>query len=597
MARLLRCLISGISGLSLVAANVLPAAAATELSRAEYEDCQNRDEEALKPAITAIAATALKAGMAKVDYRALVADQWHRSSLDEVIDKRVDIAIDEVKNETSWADLIKSLGNAETSQKLATAVAERVYRSDAVKAAIEDLASGVAKDVGKSMEFASADASGPLLSCLKAFVGPRYGTAVALAVAGDAEKDLSLDPEKGSGSVSAGAVLKQTSGGLAGATILVVRRQLANLATRVGQRIAGSVLSRLVSVVAGGVGLVLIAKDLWELRNGVLPIIATEMKAKATKDKVQDEIAATIAEQIGEHVKDIAAASADHIIEIWQGFKRAHALVLKIAGDNDGFRTFLDGVKADALPRLDEIVALLVASEGEAGVVQRLEDGSLNQAVHVMPAQGLEIARETKSVAAALTWTALAGDKLDSILDYEMHRRASPEDFTRASLERVLALGERTAITRLAGVPKQARDALFALDTADLTSLAKALPETELATLASYLSGLQPGPREQILRSVAADPAKMKVLASTRVRDAIIASADQQAAVEMMLKPAAAIAPRQLAHDVGLAWQGRVSPWLLWDKHPAGAALAGLLAMLLLAWLRRLVSPRPRPAH
>ena len=56
--------------------------------------------------------------------------------------------------------------------------------------------------------------------------------------------------------------------------ILLVRRQLANMAARIGQRLAGSILARLVSVVAGGIGLVLIAKDIWELRNGVLPIIA-----------------------------------------------------------------------------------------------------------------------------------------------------------------------------------------------------------------------------------------------------------------------------------------------------------------------------------
>ena len=51
---------------------------------------------------------------------------------------------------------------------------------------MEELASGVARDVGKSIEFASADATEPVLACLKAFVGPRYGSAVAQAVAGDA---------------------------------------------------------------------------------------------------------------------------------------------------------------------------------------------------------------------------------------------------------------------------------------------------------------------------------------------------------------------------------------------------------------------------
>ena len=222
---------------------LLPAFAGANLSRATYEDCQARDETAFRTAIASISNDALKAGIGKVDYPALVAEQWRRSGLDDIIDKRVDLAIEEVKSETSWSERIKSLADTATSQKLATSVAERVYRSDAVKSAIESLASGVAKDVGKTIELASQDTAVPLLACLKAFVGPRYGIAVADAVAGDAGRDLAVDPAKGGAEVTAGAMLKESGGGIAGATILIVRRQLATLATRVGQRIAGSVLS------------------------------------------------------------------------------------------------------------------------------------------------------------------------------------------------------------------------------------------------------------------------------------------------------------------------------------------------------------------
>jgi hypothetical protein len=588
-----RAAISVLTALSVVSASVLPSFAAAELSRADYESCQSRDEASLKDAIAAISTDALKAGVKTVDYKALVGDQWRKSGLDDIIDKRVDFAVDEVKNETSWTERLQSLANAEASQKLATSVAERVYRSDAVKVAMEDLATGVAKEVGKSIEFASTDAAEPVLACLKAFVGPRYGTAVAQAVAGDAGRDLSVDPAKGTGDVSAGAVLKQSGGGIAGATILIVRRQLANIATRVGQRIVGSVLSRLVSVAAGGVGLVLIAKDIWEFRNGVLPIIATEMKAKATKEKVQDEIATTISDQINEHVKEIGVASADHVVEIWQTFKRAHALVLKLAEGDESFRTFLDGLKSAALPRLDEVVSLLVAGEGEASVLKRLADGSLNQAVHVMPEQGLDIARETKSVAKALAWTALAGDKLATVIDLEIYRHADPADLTRAGLDRILALDDRTAITRLVAAPRGARDVLLGLETSDLKPLAKSLSEAELATLASYLSGLPTGPREKVLRAVAANPHKMQVLASARVRDAIIASSDQAAAADMMLRTTTAFSPREIADDAVMAWEGRINPWLVWEKHPAGVAAGAGIAFILLFWLRRLFRHTP----
>jgi hypothetical protein len=592
----LRLPISLIVAAAVVSSQVLlPAIAAEAISRADYDACQARDDAGLRSAVVTIATDAITNGTKSIDYKALVADQWRAKNLDQVIDSQVDAAIQAVTSETSWSDRLQSLADSEKSQQLATTVAERVYRSDAVKTAIEDLAAGVAKEVGKTIEFASSDATGPLLDCLKAFVGPRYGGAVVDALAGDAGKDVAIDPKKASNGVSAGSVLQQSSGGLAGATILIVRRQLATIAARVGQRIVGSVLSRLVSVVAGGVGLVLIAKDLWEFRNGVLPIIATEMKAPGTKDKVREELASTLAEQMNEHVKEIASAAADHVIDVWQTFKRAHALVLRIADENGEFRKFLDGVKPEALPRLDEVVALLVASEGEGAILKRLQDGSLNAAVHLMPDKGLDIARDTKSVAVALDWTALAGDRLDSVADYELQRRIAPKDLTNASLERILSLNDRTAIIRIASVSPEARDALFSLSAGDLNALLKALSEDQLRSLAGYLKGLQQGPRDKVLKAVAADPAKMQILASSRVRERIIASSDQAAAADMMLEPASGLSPRAFADDAKLVWEGRVAPLLLWDKHPQSLAVAGLVALIFLAWLARLFRPRRAP--
>ncbi|MEZ5898360.1 MAG: hypothetical protein R3D51_02595 [Hyphomicrobiaceae bacterium] len=569
--------------------------AAAELTRSGYDECAARDEAGLGAALTAISADALKTGIGKLDYNALVREAWHRNNVDEVIDKRVDIAVEEIKAETSWSELLSSLANSETSQKLATAVAERVYRSDAVKGALEALAQDVSKEVGKSMEGAASDAAGPVLSCLKAFIGPRYGSAVASAVAGDAGRDIALDPATGTGQPTAGAVIKQSGEGIAGVTILIVRRQLANLAARVGQRVVGSVLSRLVSVAAGGIGLVLIAKDIWEFRNGVLPIIAAEMKSQTTKEKVQDEIASSISEQINAHVQDIAAASANRIMEIWKEFKRSHAIVLRLAENDGEFRGFLDGVAPSAMARLDEIVGLVVAEEGEASVKARLDNGTLNEAVHIMPQDAVLIARETRSLDQALRWTAVAGDKLGSVVGYDIYKRAKAEDFTRQSLERILGLEDRSAIIRMSQVSPKARDALFSLPDNELKVLARTLSSEELTTLASYLTGLEAGPRERVLRAIALSPSKMQVLARERVRDAIIASPDQSEAVSMMLETSTTFAPRVFAHDVKLAAEGKVEPILLWDKHPVGIGLLGFLSAIVLIWLGRLFR-RPRPA-
>ncbi|MEE8099118.1 MAG: hypothetical protein V3T13_04200 [Hyphomicrobium sp.] len=584
-----RSLISCSVAFALAAAQVAPAFATEALTKSEYEACQAREEPAFHAAIEAISIRALKTGIANVDFRGIVGDEWRRGGLDEIVDNRVDLAVEEVRQETSWANLLESLASQQKAQDLATAVAERVYRSDAMKTALETLAIGVGKEIGKQIQFATEDAAEPTLACLKAFVGARYGTTVARAVAGDANKGNAFDPDSATAQVSPGAVLRQSGAGIAGAAILIMRRQLANMARRVGQRIVGAVLARVVSVVAGGVGLVLIAKDIWDLRHGVLPIIATEMKSEDSKEKVQDELAKTFAEQISAHVNEIGAATADRVVDVWRAFRNAHAQALELAARDDQFKSFIDTQPPEKLARLDEVVSLVITSEGKAGLLKRLNDGTLNEAVNELPAPALQIARETRSIDAGLRWYALAGDQLVQVVDLDIYRRTTPDKLTKASLQRILALNDRLAITRLVGIDRDARNTLFELPPAELTSLARSLTEDELATLARYLTGLRKEPRERVLRTVAADPTKMQSLSSERVRIAVVASADQTAAVSMMLRQDATLNPKAIVEDVGLVTGGRVSPILLWEKHPVVIVAGLVVVLILLLMLRRLL--------
>jgi hypothetical protein len=119
--------------------------------------------------------------------------------------------------------------------------------------------------------------------------------------------------------------------------------------------------------------------------------------------------------------------------------------------------------------------------------------------------------------------------------------------------------------------------------------LARSLTEDELATLARYLTGLRKEPRERVLRTVAADPTKMQSLSSERVRIAVVASADQTAAVSMMLRQDATLNPKAIVEDVGLVTRGRVSPILLWEKHPVVIVAGLVVVLILLLMLRRLL--------
>ncbi len=605
MARLLavrpmaRRFIGGLTCLAVVLAQLpaglvgaRPAAAQGVTSRADYEACQTNDEAAFKRAIEALTHKGLQTGLSGIDYRAVVAEEWRRIGMDEQIDKQVDQAIGEVRDETSWGRLIQSLGSKERAQELAVSVAERVFKSEAMRTNIETLAGGVGRAIGKRIEVATADTAEPAMACMQAFLGQRYGATVARAVSRDAGKAYQVDPSKAGGEVNTGQILTESAGGITGAVILVVRRQLANMASRVGARVVGSVLSRLVSVVAGGVGLVLIAKDIWDFRHGVLPIISTEMKSRATKEKVQDELASAIREQINDNLKEISARTADRVVEVWQDFRRAHAKVLSLAEANPAFKQFLDGLKPESLARLDEAVGLIVAGEGEPAVLKRLADGSLDTIVNRLPATAFDIARETKSVETALAWSQLAGERLGQVVEMELYRKAKPSGFTRASLTRLLDIGDRIAVPRLAAIEPAARTALLELDDRDLRTLGRGLTEPELESLAAYHAALEKAAATRVLRAVAQTPAKMKVLARASVRDGILASKDQAAAVAMMLKADDVVDIAGLNDHFALVTSGRVSPVLLWEKHTVAVSLAGAVSALLLLFLLRLVFPR-----
>ena len=587
--------ITALTTAALVFSHVASAAAAPVMTRAEYEACQARDEASFRAAIEAVTRRGLEAGVLGLDYKAALSEEWRRGNVDDVIDRQVDLAVGQVLEESSWMQLLQSLASKDKAQELATAVAERVYRSEPMKKAIEDMASGVGREIGKRIELAAADTAAPAVACMQAFLGRRYGSTIARAVSAEAGSQISVDPAKLGAQVSTGQVLLEGSEGIAGSVILIVRRQLSTIASRVGQRIVGSILSRLVSVVAGGVGLVLVAKDIWDFRHGVLPIIAEEMKSRATKDKVRDELAAMLSEHVNDSIRDIGTNTAARVVEIWTDFRRVHAKVLELAERNEGFKRFLDQIKGADMPRLDEIVGLILASEGEPGVLKRLEDASLHQAVTALPPEGMEIARESRSLETAFRWWAVAGDSLGKVVAFEVHRRADPQSFTKVSLQRLLGLQDRVTINRLAALSPTARETLFELDGGELKALARSLDESELDGLSRYLTALPAAPAQRLLRVVVQSPRRMAELAKPAVREAIIASRDQLAAVGMMLNTSTMPNPGVVVGDVELALDGRIAPRLVWEKHGLALALGALVVVMLALLMRRwLAGPRPK---
>ena len=86
----------------------------------------------------------------------------------------------------------------------------------------------------------------------------------------------------------------------------------------------------------------------------------------------------------------------------------------------------------------------------------------------------------------------------------------------------------------------------------------------------------------------------MAELSRGNVREAILSSRDQAAAVGMMLKASLPLSPGALLADTHLVLEGRVAASLLWAKHAAAVIAAGALLLILALFIRRLILP-PRP--
>ncbi len=111
-----------------------------------------------------------------------------------------------------------------------------------------------------------------------------------------------------------------------------------------------------------------------------------------------------------------------------------------------------------------------------------------------------------------MAWSAVAGARIDKVLEFEVFSRAKPGDFTTQSLDKVVALKDPVAVKRLAAIAPATRDVLFDLDPVVLTRAARSLSESELTSFAGYLTGLSTPTRQRLLDHVAADPSALQTL-------------------------------------------------------------------------------------
>ena len=554
------------------------------------DECRALNDVDVRDRIRELAATSFKTELTAIDYPALVNKYWAKADVSARIDREVDAAIAAVRADSSWPDRAYSTISKTAAGRYATAVADKTYNSEGFKGALDELATGVAKDAGAQIEAATAKVSNPIVACVQTALQSRYGGAVAQVFVQESQKNLEARAEQPAVKIGTTDLVLNNAGSISGIVLIVTRRIIASLVEGIGSRIAGVVASRIVSSVAGIVGLALIAKDIYDAGEGVFPIVAAQMKSDETKTVIKDEIGKTIQADITQQVGNIAQETSDRIYSVWLDFKQKYKLLLALSEKDAAFADVLKGARLDQLSKLGQIVEILHGSEGENRIFERAADGSLSKALLDLNDVGLAIAAERKSLADGLRWTEVAGQDLPRVVDTGIYRWLSPDGLSHETLGKLLAVDDRIALGRIAKLTPEQREMILSLPGGQMRDFARKLSDSQLAAFADYQRRLEPAAARALMRAVIETPSVMQELSGEGLQRAIYNSRDQLAALNMVIHAdASLLSYGRILKDAGLVRNGDVGYRVFWERYWPSLALAGFLVLLLLSWLRRLL--------
>lgn len=485
------------------------AAPAGQTSGGQYTvgDCSRIDRTQLRNEIEAHVLAVLQNDAAPFDVDAIVDRAWADLQMDAVVDAEVNRAVDDVLNNEDYLNRLISGWWGEKAQEYAERVANDAFGSPAFRARLDELSAAIGTEVARQVEAQFAQAASVALLCLQTYVGEQYSTSFFGLFAERVQAEtttLGLDPLD---APEVGALTNHQLALAGVGTILatqLVYRLSQKLGQQIAQRVAGKVVGRVLGKagssfipIAGWIiGIGMIVYDLWEGGQGALPQIKEGLQSPEVKQKVREEIADAVKDDLPEQASLIALETAVSLTEQWQGFCGSYEYVCLVAEQNDSFRRMLQEVTLEELGDVAALVNFYMRELGRAELDGALADGSLARLL-TMPDAALTILRETHNTAETLAWSDLAAGRLDLVAGWGIHRQAAPADFTPATFDALLALGDAAPAQKLLALPADKRTALLELPGDVLAQLVAVEPVADLDWLAGYL--LLPGQQPQAI--------------------------------------------------------------------------------------------------
>ncbi len=479
-----------------------PVAAAPSMQRStggQYTigDCNRVERGQLRNEIEAHVLAVLQNEAKPFDVDAIVGRAWTELQMDAAIDAEVKRAVDALMQSEDYFNRLLSGWWPEKAEEYAERVANDAFGSPTFRAKLDALSAAIGREVAKQVEAQFAQAASVALLCLQAYVGERYSQAFFELFAVRVQQEtqaLALDPLPAPTS----AALVDHRLALTGVATIVatqlIHRLSVKLSEKLAQRVAGRIVGRIlgragssfIPVAGWVVGIGLIVYDLWEGGQGALPQIQEALQSEEVKQKIRQEIADAVRDDLPEQASMIALETAASLIEQWQGFCDAYAYVCMVAEENADFRRLLQETTLDELEAVANLVNFYMRHLGRAELDRALADGSLSLLL-TAPEAALTILSETYNTAETLAWVQLAGDALARVAAWGVHRRARPEEFTSATFAAFISLPKEEMAQKLLALSAEKRSALLKLPQETLIQLLEVQPVADLDWLAGYL--------------------------------------------------------------------------------------------------------------
>lgn len=460
-------------------------------------DCNRVERGQLRNEIEAHVLAVLQNEAKPFDVDAIVGRAWTELQMDAAIDAEVAHAVDALMQSEDYFNRLLSGWWPEKAEEYAERVANDAFGSPTFRAKLDALSAAIGREVAKQVEAQFAQAASVALLCLQAYVGERYSQAFFELFAGRVQQEtqaLALDPLSAPTSTALVDHRLALTGVAAIVATQLIHRLSVKLSEKLAQRVAGRIIGRIlgragssfIPIAGWVVGIGLIVYDLWEGGQGALPQIQEALQSEEVKQKIRQEIADAVRDDLPEQASMIALETAASLIEQWQGFCDAYAYVCMVAEENADFRRLLQETTLDELEAVANLVNFYMRQLGRAELDRALADGSLGLLLTV-PEAALTILSETYSTAETLAWVQLAGDALERVAAWGVHRRARPEEFTPATFAAFISLPKKEMAQKLLALSAEKRNALLKLPQETLIQLLEVQPVADLDWLAGYL--------------------------------------------------------------------------------------------------------------